>query len=90
MSLEEGVARITSLPASRIGLKHRGLIKKGNWADIVVFDNSKLKDKSSLSQPAVFSDGVRHVLLNGELVVQDGHYLGTTGGRLLKRGDSFE
>jgi N-acyl-D-aspartate/D-glutamate deacylase len=87
LSLEEGVERITRFAAKRLGMTQRGMIKKGNWADIVVFDDAELKDNSSLNQPVFFSEGIRYVLLNGEIVVQNGRYLGTTSGRVLKRGD---
>jgi len=85
LSLEEGIARITGFAASRLGLTDRGLIKKGNWADIVVFDDARMIDSSSLREPAVFAEGVRHVLVNGVSAVENGRYLGTTNGRLLRR-----
>jgi N-acyl-D-aspartate/D-glutamate deacylase len=85
LSIEEGVSKITGFAASRLGLSDRGLIKKGNWADIVVFDLSRLIDNTSLHKPAVFSDGIRYVLLNGELIVKNGHYFETMNGNVLRR-----
>lgn len=85
LSIEEGVSKITGFAASRIGLSDRGLIKKGNWADIVVFDLSHLTDNTSMQEPAVFSDGIRYVLLNGELTVSNGHYSETMNGNVLRK-----
>jgi N-acyl-D-amino-acid deacylase len=85
LTVEEGVSRITGFAANRLGLSDRGIIKKGNWADIVVFDLSNLLDKTSLQKPAVFSDGIRYVLVNGEVAVSNGHYLETMNGNVLRR-----
>lgn len=88
LRLEEGVAKITGFAASRLGLKNRGLLIRGNWADIVVFDADKLKDKASLFKPAVYPEGVKFVLINGEMVVENEKYLGIKSGKLLRRGNS--
>ena len=85
LTVEEGVSRITGFAANRLGLSDRGIIKKGNWADIVVFDLSNLLDNTSLQKPAVFSDGIRYVLVNGEVAVSNGHYLETMNGNVLRR-----
>ena len=85
LSLEQGVAKLTALPASRLGLTDRGLIREGNWADLVLFDMAGMSERSSMEEPAVFPDGIRWVLVNGEVAVQDGVTLPARNGRVLRR-----
>ena len=85
LSIEEGVSRITGAPASRLGLSNRGLIRKGYWADIVVFDPEQLIDHTSLQDPAVFPTGIEHVVINGEIAVEKGQYLDRRQGQLLRK-----
>ena len=85
LSIEEGVSKITGAAASRLGLSDRGLIRKGYWADIVVFDPEKLIDHTSLQNPAVFPTGIKHVVINGKIVVENGQYLDSCQGKLLRK-----
>ena len=85
LSIEEGVSRITGAPASRLGLSNRGLIRKGYWADIVVFDPEQLIDHTSLQDPAVFPTGIEHVVINGKIAVENGQYLDRRQGQLLRK-----
>ena len=85
LSIEEGVSKITGAAASRLGLSDRGLIRKGYWADIVVFDPEKLIDHTSLQNPAVFPTGIEHVVINGKIVVENGQYLDSCQGKLLRK-----
>lgn len=87
LSIEEGVAKITGAPASRLGLSNRGLIRKGYLADIVVFDPEQLMDRTSLEDPAVYPAGIKFVVINGEIAVENGQYLGRREGRLLRKFD---
>ena len=87
LSIEQGVAKITAWPASRLGLTDRGLIRKGNWADLALFDMAGMSDRSTMEEPAVFPDGIRWVLVNGQVAVQDGHTLPARNGRVLRRTD---
>ena len=86
LTVEEGVAKITGFPAKRLGLKNRGLIAKGYWADLVVLDLEHFEEKGSLFTPAAYPKGVRHVLVNGELTVWEGHYSAASSGHLLRKG----
>jgi N-acyl-D-amino-acid deacylase len=85
MTLEEAVRKITSFPASRLGLTDRGSIVAGQWADICVFDADALVDRANFVDTAVSPAGVVHVLVNGEFVVQDGKHTGATPGKVLRK-----
>ena len=81
MSIEEAVRKLTSLPAGKYGLRGRGLIKPGAYADIVVLDYGIL-DWRSYGNPK----GIIHVFVNGVQVVRDGKHTGARPGRILRRG----
>jgi N-acyl-D-amino-acid deacylase len=83
ITLEEGIRRMTSLPAQKFGFKDRGLLKEGMAADIVVFDAATVKDKSTYADPHQYSEGFKYVLVNGQVVVEDGKHTGTRSGALL-------
>jgi N-acyl-D-amino-acid deacylase len=85
ISLPFAIRASTSLPAQIIGLKDRGLVREGFKADLVVFDETKIRDRSTILQPAVFSEGVEHVLVNGRLTVEGGRPTGALAGRIVRR-----
>jgi N-acyl-D-amino-acid deacylase len=86
MTLEEAVRKMTSLPASRTGLKDRGLLRKGYAADVVVFNLDTVIDRATLKDPMQDSVGIDYVLLNGKVVVDNGHYSsGQLHGKVLRR-----
>ncbi|HUT31940.1 MAG TPA: D-aminoacylase [Planctomycetota bacterium] len=72
LPLEEAIRRITSVPARRYGLADRGVIAEGMAADLVVFDPATITDRATYDQPRLLAEGVRHVLVNGELALRDG------------------
>jgi len=84
VSLEEMIRRMTSLAAQKFQLKDRGLIKEGMAADIVVFDLNEVTDKATFEQPHQFSAGFHYVLVNGQLVIEDGKQTGARSGMTLK------
>jgi N-acyl-D-amino-acid deacylase len=84
LSFEEAVRRMTTLPASRVGLQQRGAILSGFWADLVVIDPGSLRDNSDYVRPNRSPDGIVHVLVNGELAVRDGQLSERRSGRLLR------
>ncbi len=86
LSLETAVAKMTSMPAARLGLKDRGRIADGYVADLVVFDPRTVRSNATYDEPRRFPDGIDHVLVNGTLVVDDGEHTGATPGRALRRG----
>ncbi|HSH38925.1 MAG TPA: D-aminoacylase [Chthoniobacterales bacterium] len=83
MSLEEAVRRLTSLPASNLGLQDRGSLKSGMFADVVVFDPKTIGDRATFEQPHQYAVGMKHVLVNGAPVLKDGEHTGATPGRAL-------
>jgi len=85
LSLEEAVRKMTRLPASNVGLRDRGRLAEGLAADIVVFDSETIGDRSTWEDPHRFSEGVVHVLVNGEIALRGGELTGETAGRWLRR-----
>jgi N-acyl-D-aspartate/D-glutamate deacylase len=86
MRLEEAIAKFTGLPASRLRLADRGVIKAGLWADIVVFDPDTITDRSTFSAPNQLSVGMQWVLVNGVPVIADGAATGALPGHVLRGG----
>ncbi|MCL4860387.1 MAG: amidohydrolase family protein [Caldilineaceae bacterium] len=70
-SLEEAVFKLTGYPAARFGLRNRGYLREGAFADVVVFDPQQIQDQATYTQPHALSIGVEHVVVNGALIVQD-------------------
>ena len=86
ISLEEAVRRATGLAAERLGVRERGRIAEGCFADIVLFDPLSVADTSTYEDPHRYPTGIRSVYVNGEAVVHDGKITGARPGRLLRRG----
>ena len=84
MPLQEAVRRLTSFPAANLGIKDRGSLKPGYFADIAIFDPKTIGDQNSFEKPQVYSTGMRHVLVNGKLVLRDGEHTGATPGRFVR------
>ena len=89
MRLEEAIRKFTSLPASRMRLNDRGVLKAGLWADIVVFDPDQITDKATFSAPKQLSVGMQWVLVNGVPVIADGVSTNALPGRVL-RGQGYQ
>ena len=86
LSLPEAIRRITSLPAARYGIKDRGAIRKGYHADIVVFDDETICDRSTPDRPDVFPDGISLVTINGKIVLEGQKYDDAAdAGRILRK-----
>jgi dihydroorotase/N-acyl-D-amino-acid deacylase len=86
--LEDAVRKMTSAVATRLSIPDRGLLREGFHADVVVFDPQSIADRATYERPHQLSTGVRHVLVNGVSVVQDGRHTGAKPGRAL-RGAGF-
>jgi N-acyl-D-amino-acid deacylase len=83
ISLEEAIRKLTNLPATNLGLDHRGLIKNDYFADIVVFDPKTIIDRATYEKPHQYAEGVKHVFVNGVQVLRDGEHTGTKPGKAL-------
>jgi len=83
ISLQEAIRRLTGLPAANLGLDRRGLIKQGYFADLVVFDPDTIADRSTYDNPHQYATGVKHALVNGVRVIENGEHTGAKPGRAL-------
>ena len=81
--LEQVVQRMTQNPAERFGLTDRGVIAEGKFADLVIFDEQKITDRSSFEDPKVHPEGVPHVIVNGKLVVENEAVTGVMAGHAI-------
>jgi N-acyl-D-amino-acid deacylase len=86
LPLPEAVRRATSLAAGRLGLRQRGLLAAGFFADIVVFDRDRISDTATYLDPHRFPEGIDSVYVNGQAAVRDGAATGLRPGRVLRRG----
>ena len=84
LTLPEAIRKMTSLPASRLRLTDRGLVRAGYKADLVVFDPLRVLDRATFANPAVLSEGVMRVFVNGQEVWRDGTVTGNLPGRALR------
>ncbi len=84
LSLEEAIRKMTSLPAQKLRLGDRGVIKTGMWADVVVFDAAAITDKATFAQPNQLSQGMDYVLVNGVPVIAAGKATNALPGKVLR------
>jgi N-acyl-D-amino-acid deacylase len=83
LRLEEAIRKMTSLPAQRFRLTERGLIRPHMAADLVVFDANHVIDRATFEKPHAYSEGIRYVLVNGVVVIDNGQHTGTRPGKVL-------
>lgn len=86
LTLEDAVRKMTGLNAERMGLRDRGRVAEGCWGDLVVFDPRTLDDRADYTDPWATAAGIRWVLVNGEVAVEDGRLTGIRSGAVLRRG----
>lgn len=89
ISLEEAIYKLTGLPASNLKIQNRGQLKKGYFADVVVFDPNEISDHATFENPMQYATGVNHVWVNGTHVLENGKHTGAYGGRFVK-GPGYE
>jgi N-acyl-D-amino-acid deacylase len=87
LGLEEAVRRMTSLPADILGIRNRGRIREGAWADLVVFHPESVADRATLAEPRSFPEGVEAVIVNGELAWR-GVLTSARAGRVIRKGEA--
>jgi N-acyl-D-amino-acid deacylase len=83
-TLPDAIRRLTSLPATNLGIKGRGVLKPGYYADVVVFDPAAIQDHATFAKPQQLSTGVRDVFVNGVQVLKDGNHTGAKPGRFVR------
>jgi len=83
-TLEDAIRRLTSHPASVLGLRERGSLKEGYFADIVVFDPAKIQDHATFAEPHQYSTGVSQVVVNGQLALENGEPTAARPGRFVR------
>ena len=88
LTLEQAIEKMTAMPARRVGLKDRGLLREGMFADITVFDPERVIDRATFEIPNQHPEGVKHVIVNGQLSVDNGRRTPVLAGRPL-RGPGF-
>jgi N-acyl-D-amino-acid deacylase len=82
-SLAKGIQKMTSLTAEKFGLRKRGQVKAGYFADLVVFDPGKIIDCATWKDPHQYPKGIDHVFVNGQIVIQKGEHTGKLPGKIL-------
>jgi N-acyl-D-amino-acid deacylase len=86
LSLEGAVHKMTGAAAARLGLRERGTIRDGAFADLVVFDPATVRSNATYDEPREFPTGIEQVIVNGMPVVSDGAHTGATPGRAIRLG----
>ena len=84
LRLEEAIRKFTALPAQRMRLTDRGVLKNGMWADVVVFNPNEIRDLATFENPNQLSVGMRYVLVNGVPVIEDGKQTNALPGKVLR------
>lgn len=85
VSIAQAIRSATGLPADILGMSDRGYLRPNYWADVVVFDAKTIRDTATYESPHNYATGIKHVLINGELVVSNGAPTGVLAGRALRR-----
>jgi N-acyl-D-aspartate/D-glutamate deacylase len=84
-SLETAIHKMTGLSAARLSLSDRGLLRTGNFADVVVFDPATIADRSTFETPHQYSVGIDYVFVNGVAAIDAGRFTDARSGRVLTR-----
>jgi N-acyl-D-amino-acid deacylase len=84
LTLPEAIRKMTSLPAANLKLERRGQLRRGYYADLVLFDPDSIIDKATYENPHQYSEGVRHVFVNGVQVLKNGDHTFATPGRIIR------
>ena len=85
LTLENGIRKMTSLNAAKVGLTQRGMLKKGYYADITIFDPRTIIDQATFTSPFQYPRGIQTVIVNGTIVIQEGKHTDATPGQVLRK-----
>ena len=83
LTLPEAIRKMTSWAATRMRIPNRGTIKEGNWADVTIFDYDKIRDNATYEKPHLAPTGIDYVLVNGQVVIENGKHTGAKPGRII-------
>ncbi|MDQ3747856.1 MAG: amidohydrolase family protein, partial [Acidobacteriota bacterium] len=83
LTLPEAIRKMTSWAATRMRIPNRGTIKEGNWADVTIFDYDKIQDRATYEQPQLSPVGIDYVLVNGQVVIEQGKHTGARPGQVI-------
>ena len=83
LAMADAIHRLSGLPATNLGLDHRGFLKEGMFADVVVFDPATITDHATFEKPHQYATGMKHVFVNGVQVITNGEHTGANPGRAL-------
>jgi len=84
LTLEDAIRKFSALPAQRLRLTDRGVLKQGMWADVVIFDPATIRDRATFEDPNQLSEGMQYVLVNGVPVIEDGKMTNALPGKVLR------
>jgi len=84
IALEEAIRKMTSFPAQKLGIRDRGMIQEGMWADIAIFNPKTIRDKATIENSSVYPEGIEYVLVNGQIVVEKNEHMGVLSGKVLR------
>jgi dihydroorotase/N-acyl-D-amino-acid deacylase len=84
LTLPDAIRKFSALPAARMRLADRGVLKEGMWADVVVFDPETIRDRATFENPNQLSEGMRFVLVNGVPVIEEGKMTNALPGKVLR------
>jgi N-acyl-D-aspartate/D-glutamate deacylase len=85
MTLEEAIRKMTSFPAQKLGIHDRGILRENNYADVTIFDPKTITDNATMMEPNKLSEGVKFVIINGKLVLENGKFKRKYPGFLLRK-----
>jgi N-acyl-D-aspartate/D-glutamate deacylase len=83
LTLPEAVQKMTSMNADKIGIKDRGRLREGFWADVTIFDQDRVIDRATFEHPQQFPVGIKHVIVNGVVTIDNERHTAALAGRVL-------
>lgn len=86
LTLESAIYKMTYQPAQLLGIKNRGRLKEGNFADVVIFNPEKIKDLATYESPLQYPTGIEYVIINGKIVIEKGNHTEVLAGKVIRKG----